>query len=250
MWYELGIRHALRKGTIMMIESGQQLPFDISSYGALIYEDSLGGVSGFEAALTEFIDRIERDHPVDSPAQEFLGPYLEEQIERQRREQEAAYQLRLEQAFQATSARRAAAPPPAAAEPQVARAPRILWVDDHPGNNQVLIETYQARGVAFDLAMSTDQALEYLGGDSPYVLVISDMGRGADRDAGIQLLSALQQRRATVPPFLIYTSRSAAKAYGARAKELGAVDVTSSPKDVSLWIEQAIASARAAATGR
>jgi hypothetical protein len=66
VWYELGIRHALRKGTIMMIEEGQKLPFDISQYGLVLYQDNIVGASAFEEKLKSFIGKIETNQPVDS----------------------------------------------------------------------------------------------------------------------------------------------------------------------------------------
>ena len=72
VWYELGIRHALRKGTIMVIEERQKLPFDISQYGVIKYEDSITGAHDFEAGLKSFIRKIEVEQPVDSPVFEFL----------------------------------------------------------------------------------------------------------------------------------------------------------------------------------
>src|SRR5947208_9142896 len=38
VWYELGIRHVLRKGTIMIMEKAQPVPFDIKHHGVLQYE--------------------------------------------------------------------------------------------------------------------------------------------------------------------------------------------------------------------
>ena len=73
VWYELGSRHVLRKGTIMMIEEGQKLPFDISQYGVIKYGDTIAGASDFEEKLQSFIHKIAVDQPADSPAIEFLG---------------------------------------------------------------------------------------------------------------------------------------------------------------------------------
>ena len=74
VWYELGIRHALRRGTIMTIEEGQELPFDISHYGVIKYEDTIaGGATDFEEKLRSFVRRIEVEKPADSAVSEFLG---------------------------------------------------------------------------------------------------------------------------------------------------------------------------------
>lgn len=37
VWYELGIRHTLRTGTIMLLQEGQKPPFDIIDYGIIFY---------------------------------------------------------------------------------------------------------------------------------------------------------------------------------------------------------------------
>jgi hypothetical protein len=35
--YELGTRHSLKRGTIMMLQKGQKIPFDIAQYGVIYY---------------------------------------------------------------------------------------------------------------------------------------------------------------------------------------------------------------------
>jgi len=64
VWYELGIRHVLSKGTIMIMEKSQHLPFDISHYGTLTYEDSITAALDFEERLKGFVNRIENSQPV------------------------------------------------------------------------------------------------------------------------------------------------------------------------------------------
>lgn len=73
VWYELGIRHVLRKGTIMMMEKGQKLPFDISQYGVLFYEDHFG--EGGEAFTRELKEKIEylALGGADNPVGDFLS---------------------------------------------------------------------------------------------------------------------------------------------------------------------------------
>jgi CheY-like chemotaxis protein len=236
VWYELGIRHALRKGTIMLIESGQKLPFDISAYGVLIYEDSLSGLHAFESSLDEFIAKIEREQPIDSPVQEFLGPMVVERLDAQRHYLEELLKRKIEEHLESLSI-------PVNDRLPVPGQAGILWVDDNPANNEVFIEEYRSRGIHFDLALSTDQALQFLG-ENPrvYVLIISDMNRGAKNDAGLELLSEIRTRWRFAPPVLIYCSGRSAQAFGDKAKELGAVEVTTSVKEVSLWIENAISS--------
>jgi hypothetical protein len=43
VFYELGYAHALKKPTILLADSTKDLPFDISGYRCLFYENSIGG---------------------------------------------------------------------------------------------------------------------------------------------------------------------------------------------------------------
>lgn len=58
VWYELGARHSLRHGTIMMLESGQDIPFDLKHYGVIYYDDKAAGVPKFQENLRGFIQKI------------------------------------------------------------------------------------------------------------------------------------------------------------------------------------------------
>ncbi|WP_353063816.1 TRAFs-binding domain-containing protein [Tunturibacter psychrotolerans] len=73
--YELGLRHALRSGTTLLVmESGSQLPFDITYARALIYRtDDAGRVTGYHAeqfrrdlssAIRQGIGRRGSDSPI------------------------------------------------------------------------------------------------------------------------------------------------------------------------------------------
>lgn len=68
VWYELGIRHTLTQGTIMLVEKGQKLEFDTSHYGYIIYEDG----KSFEDEFIEFVGEIEKRNKIDNPVFEFL----------------------------------------------------------------------------------------------------------------------------------------------------------------------------------
>lgn len=55
VWYELATRHAFNKNTIMLIDKNQRIPFDISVYGAIQYEDTLKGHKKLIRDLQYFI---------------------------------------------------------------------------------------------------------------------------------------------------------------------------------------------------
>jgi hypothetical protein len=65
VWYELGIRHSLRHGTIMIIERGQKIPFDVASYGAIYYDRTKRGK--FQDELNQFVISIENKDSYDNP---------------------------------------------------------------------------------------------------------------------------------------------------------------------------------------
>lgn len=84
------------------------------------------------------------------------------------------------------------------------RIPRVLWVDDKPDNNVREREALAAFNVQFDLALSTEEALQRLAA-SRYDLIISDMNRPGDPRAGYALLQALRAR-GDATRFILYTS--------------------------------------------
>ncbi len=73
VWYELGTRHAIRSGTIMIIEEGQRIPFDINHYGVIVYNDGIAKRVQFEKDLKVFINEIEKYSEFDSPARDFFS---------------------------------------------------------------------------------------------------------------------------------------------------------------------------------
>ena len=61
VFYELGYAHALKKPTILLAERGKELPFDISGYRCLFYENSIGGKKAVEDGLREHLEAILRE---------------------------------------------------------------------------------------------------------------------------------------------------------------------------------------------
>ena len=80
---------------------------------------------------------------------------------------------------------------------------RLLWVDDHPSNNQAEITSLKKRNIAVYTTTSTDEALMLLS-MYRYDVIISDMGRGEDSLAGLKLVESLRQSGDNTP-FFLYT---------------------------------------------
>ena len=58
VFYELGYAHALAKPTILLAERGKQLPFDISGYRVLFYDNTIGGKNQVEDGLKKHLTAI------------------------------------------------------------------------------------------------------------------------------------------------------------------------------------------------
>jgi CheY-like chemotaxis protein len=79
---------------------------------------------------------------------------------------------------------------------------RILWVDDRPQNNVLERQAFEALGLTFTLALSTQQALDILKREQ-FAAIISDMGRKEGPREGYVLLDALRAS-GNKTPFFIY----------------------------------------------
>ena len=75
---------------------------------------------------------------------------------------------------------------------------KILWVDDHPGNNSNEKRTLEDFGLQVDQVRSTTEALNRLLG-RPFDLILSDMDRDGDSNAGMELLTALRSSGCPIP---------------------------------------------------
>lgn len=61
VYYELGYAHALNKPTILIAEKPTQLPFDVSPFRVLFYENSIGGKKKIEAGLRKHLEAIQKE---------------------------------------------------------------------------------------------------------------------------------------------------------------------------------------------
>jgi CheY-like chemotaxis protein len=130
---------------------------------------------------------------------------------------------------------------PPAAMPE-ARGGAVLWVDDYPSNNALIIEKLEEDGLRVDRALSTREGLR-LFGHRAYDIVLSDMGRREDGedigDAGVRLTEAIRKSDSKIP-IVIYCSNRARDLYGPRALEAGGNHVTSSAVELYGYIEDAL----------
>jgi hypothetical protein len=58
VYYEVGYAHALRKDTILIAEKPAQLPFDVSPFRVLFYENTIAGKTVVEHGLRKHLEAI------------------------------------------------------------------------------------------------------------------------------------------------------------------------------------------------
>jgi DNA-binding response OmpR family regulator len=128
----------------------------------------------------------------------------------------------------------------------------VLWVDDHPANNSLEVEFFKRQKIAVHLAENSEDALKLLKMNK-YRLVISDLGRGEDRLAGLKLLHTMRRQGIDVPA-MIYTMRpedpARQEAQQRMVAEAGAVDLVLSPLEVRSEVVKWLAANRGAVPQR
>lgn len=100
---------------------------------------------------------------------------------------------------------------------------QVLWVDDRPDNNIYERQAFQAQGIEFSLALSTNEALEILRVNK-FAAIISDMGRKEGSQEGYVLLDKLRAL-GDKTPFIIYAGSNLPE-HKKLARERGAVGST------------------------
>ena len=79
---------------------------------------------------------------------------------------------------------------------------KALWVDDIPRNNMYERKSLEALGIKFTTSTSTEDAINQLKKEK-FDIVISDMGRGDNKQAGFDLLKEMKEFSNV--PFIIYS---------------------------------------------
>lgn len=106
----------------------------------------------------------------------------------------------------------------------------VLWLDDHPRNNTLLVEQLERENIKVDQAVSTRQALAMLQ-QKRYALFITDMARAENgrriKDAGVRTVREVRQVQPQLP-IIVYCSKDTVASYGTEAEAAGARFITTS----------------------
>lgn len=114
---------------------------------------------------------------------------------------------------------------------------RALWVDDRPENNVYERQAFEAQGIEFSLALSTNDALEQLK-TNKFAVIISDMGRKEGPQEGYVLLDRLRTQ-GDKTPFVIYAGSNLPE-HKRLARERGAVGCTNRANELFQMVMSAI----------
>lgn len=117
----------------------------------------------------------------------------------------------------------------------------VLVVDDELSMRELLEIVLQSAGYEVSLAAGVDEAVEALS-QTGFDAVMTDLYMGSDREAGLRLLSWLQQNAPATPAIMITAHGSVETAV--EAMRLGAADYLQKPfrtnNEVRLRVERAI----------
>ncbi len=86
-------------------------------------------------------------------------------------------------------------------KPGSLRKDSILWVDDVPQNNVYEQQAFEDLDVVVSPSHSTDNALDQLE-RKKFTIIISDLKRGENDNAGIELLTEIERRKISTPVFI------------------------------------------------
>ncbi len=64
VYWEVGYAHALRKPTILIAQRATELPFDVSPFRTLFYDNTIAGKSRIEEGLRQHLSAIQTDWPI------------------------------------------------------------------------------------------------------------------------------------------------------------------------------------------
>ncbi len=118
----------------------------------------------------------------------------------------------------------------------------ILWVDDEPSNNTYERNALEALGVRFTICIDTREAMKQVR-IRQFNLVLSDMGRGEDRQAGYKLLEQLREQD-IITPFIIYARGGNKAENKIEAQSRGAFTSVAGPQKLFKAVVDAIESGK------
>ena len=131
---------------------------------------------------------------------------------------------------------------------RLGRPARLLWVDDHPSNNNREKAALEALGMTVELSGSTREALRMIRRLGPYDVVISDVSRPPFRRAGYRLIRAMRRRR-VMTAVVIYAGSWSPELFDEAVRH-GAAGSTNRPTELITLVTEALRTQLVAASVR
>jgi CheY-like chemotaxis protein len=117
---------------------------------------------------------------------------------------------------------------------------RVLWIDDNPEGNSALIERIQGAGAVVTVSKNYEEAVSRLGPPSAIDVIISDITRGSDTDAGFRDIERLRIDVEYRGHVVFYAGR-VTPARRKAGESIGALAVTSDPAELLRVLQQVAA---------
>ncbi|MEU8914750.1 P-loop NTPase fold protein [Streptomyces nigrescens] len=111
---------------------------------------------------------------------------------------------------------------------QVLHGVHILWVDDHPRNNETLVNAFRAAGAVVRIAEDSEAADAALAVGTP-TMVVSDIDRGTNPREGLEHIGRLRREGRYTGPVVFYAGRVTPERL-ALTQKLGAHLTSSGPE--------------------
>ncbi|WP_219115812.1 response regulator [Janthinobacterium sp. UMAB-56] len=122
----------------------------------------------------------------------------------------------------------------------------VLWLDDHPRNNTLLVEQLERENIKVEQAVSTRQALAMLQ-QKRYALLITDMARMESgrrlKDAGVRTVREVRKVQPELP-IVVYCSKDTVASFGTEAQAAGARFITTSGTSLLAAVNKLLHEAR------
>lgn len=118
----------------------------------------------------------------------------------------------------------------------------VLWVDDHPGNNALIAGRLESLGAKVVCAEDARTAERILGDSARVDLLISDVSRGTDSDAGFTALKRWRDSGRYDGPAVFYTARRTPNGE-LHSRGLGA-EITASPSELFGYVDSVLGPGR------
>lgn len=185
----------------------------ISDFGIVFYKDSIGLEQRIKKSIEDYLDKLD-DSICDSPVISSLNGSACNNVEKKLEEMQQLIWRLIDEIPRDNTI---------IGKTKLKRN-RILWVDDYPINNESVVNLFEDKNIRFDIALTTKQGLELYKSEL-YDLIITDMGRGDESDAGLSLLKELKLLHCKIP-IIVYASCRAIERYGDESFRLGAYKVT------------------------